>query len=82
MKPQSMGATVAALEELGLVEKQPHATDGRQTNIILTPRGTQVREENRAEKISWLAQEIAKLSPQEQEQLFKAGEILKRMGEF
>ncbi|HEY3782425.1 MAG TPA: MarR family transcriptional regulator [Fimbriimonadaceae bacterium] len=81
MKSQSMGATVAALEELKLVEKQPHPTDGRQTNIVLTEKGAQVREENRAEKITWLAQEIAKLPEDEQEQLFGAIEILKRMGE-
>ena len=33
MKPQSMGATIAALEEMGLVERKPHPTDGRQVNI-------------------------------------------------
>jgi DNA-binding MarR family transcriptional regulator len=82
MKPQSMGATVAALYELGFIERQPHPSDGRQTNIVLTEKGAEVREENRAEKISWLAQEIAKLTHQEQEQLFKTGEIIKRLGEF
>src|SRR6202035_1772858 len=39
MKPQSMGTTVAALEEMGLVERTPHPTDGRQVNIQLTAKG-------------------------------------------
>src|SRR5579864_416372 len=36
MKPQSMGTTIAALEEMGLVERRPHPTDGRQVHIHLT----------------------------------------------
>src|SRR6202034_1881640 len=42
MKPQSMGTTVAALEEMGLVERSPHPTDGRQVNIALTRKGAEV----------------------------------------
>lgn len=30
MRPQSMSAAVATLEERGLVERQPHPSDGRQ----------------------------------------------------
>src|ERR1700722_12405408 len=36
MKPQSMGTTIAALEERGIVERKPHPTDGPQMNIELT----------------------------------------------
>src|SRR5258708_4006526 len=43
MKPQSMGATIAALEELGMVERKPHPTDGRQMNIALTLKGLALR---------------------------------------
>src|ERR1700736_5745264 len=43
MKPQSMGTTIAALEEMGIVERQPHPTDGRQVNIELTAKGAAVR---------------------------------------
>src|ERR1700758_4010114 len=39
MKPQSMGTVVAALEELGIVERKPHPTDGGQMNIELTAKG-------------------------------------------
>jgi DNA-binding MarR family transcriptional regulator len=80
MKPQSMGATVTALEELGLVERRPHPTDGRQVNIALTEKGARVREENRAAKMNWLAQAISQLNEEEQETLFKAGDVIKRLG--
>src|SRR5580704_2374715 len=39
MKPQSMGTTVAALEERGLVGRKPHPADGRQVNIELSAKG-------------------------------------------
>jgi len=82
MKPQSMGATVAALEELGLVERQPHPTDGRQVNILLTAKGAAVRKSAKDAKRTWLARAIAQLGQQEQETLFAAGAIIKRMAEL
>src|SRR5580692_3289085 len=43
MKPQSMGTTIAALEEMGIVERKPHPTDGRQVNVVLTAKGAAMR---------------------------------------
>src|ERR1700679_3556517 len=43
MKPQSMGATIAALEKMGMVERKPHPTDGRQVNLELTAKGLALR---------------------------------------
>jgi DNA-binding MarR family transcriptional regulator len=81
VKPQSMGATIAALEELGLVERQPHPTDGRQVRILLTEAGAALCEQTRTAKRTWLAEAIAQLPDAEQRTLFAAGEILKRLGE-
>jgi DNA-binding MarR family transcriptional regulator len=81
MKPQSMGTTVAALEEMGLVERKPHPTDGRQVHIELTAQGAAVRKSARDAKRTWLAQAIAQLDEEERETLFKAGEIIKRLVE-
>ncbi|HEY3973852.1 MAG TPA: MarR family transcriptional regulator [Candidatus Sulfotelmatobacter sp.] len=81
MKPQSMGTTIAALEEMGLVERRPHPTDGRQVNIELTAKGAAVRSRARDAKRTWLAQAIAQLDDHEQETLFKAGEIIGRLAE-
>jgi DNA-binding MarR family transcriptional regulator len=79
MKPQSMGTTIAALEEMGMVERKSHPTDGRQVNIELTARGAAVRNRTREAKRTWLAQAISRLDEQDRETLFKAGEIIKRL---
>lgn len=81
MKPQSMGTTIAALEEMGMVERKPHPTDGRQMNIELTPKGMAVRKNAKDAKRNWLAQVIVQLDKQEQETLFAAGEIIQRLAE-
>ncbi len=81
MKPQSMATTIAALEEMGLVERKQHPTDGRQVNIELTAEGAAVRKSAKDAKATWLAQAISQLHEQDQETLFKAGEIIKRLAE-
>ena len=43
VKPQSMGGTLAAMEAEGLVERQPHPTDGRQILYALTDEGREAR---------------------------------------
>ena len=81
MKPQSMGTTIAALEEMGMVERKLHPTDGRQVNIELTAKGAAVRNSTKDAKRTWLAQAIAQLDEKERETLFAAAEIIKRMVE-
>jgi DNA-binding MarR family transcriptional regulator len=81
MKPQSMGTTVAALEELGMVERKPHPTDGRQLNIQLTAKGAAARKSAKDAKTTWLTQAVGQLDEEERDTLFKAGEIIKRLVE-
>ncbi len=81
VRPQSMGATIAALEERSLVARKPHPTDGRQVNIVLTAKGAAVRESSKDAKLTWLAQAIAGLDDKDRETLFAAGEIIKRLVE-
>ena len=82
MKPQSMGTTIAVLEEMGMVERKPHPSDGRQVNIELTANGAAVRNRTRAAKRTWLAQAISQLDRQEQATLFAAADIIKRLAEL
>src|SRR6202051_1732664 len=81
MKPQSMGTAIAALEEMGMVERKPHPTDGRQVNIDLTAKGAAVRKSAKDAKRTCLAQAITELDEREREALFKAAEIIKRLAE-
>lgn len=81
MRPQSMRTILAALEQLSLVEREPHATDGRQVNIKLTAKGAAVEKNAGDAKRTWLAQSFARLDEQERETLFAAGRIIKRLVE-
>ncbi|HEX4160813.1 MAG TPA: MarR family transcriptional regulator [Rhizomicrobium sp.] len=82
VRPQSMGTTVAALEEMGLLERAPHPTDGRQMNIALTAEGAAVRESRKDAKLAWLIQAVSQLSAEERQTLFDAGKILNRLVEL
>jgi DNA-binding MarR family transcriptional regulator len=82
MKPQSMGTTVAALEEMGMVERKPHPTDGRQVNIELTAKGAAIRKSAKDAKRTWLAEAVAQLDKPDQATLFAAAEIIKHLVEL
>lgn len=80
VRPQSMGATVASLEGLGLVKGAPDPSDGRQTILSLTPKCEAMIRTGRAARHEWLQRAItAKLTPQEQAQLRAALGLLSRI---
>lgn len=82
VKPQSMSAALAALEEMSLIQRQAHETDGRQVIIRITPQGTSLRKASSEARHTWLSQAIEKLNKDEQAILFEAGEIIKRLVEL
>jgi DNA-binding MarR family transcriptional regulator len=80
VRPQSMGATVAALEAAGLVKGSPDPNDGRQTILSLTPACVALIKNGRAARTDWLLRIIqARLSAQEQAQLAAAIKLLDRL---
>lgn len=80
VRSQSMGATVASLEELGLVQREPDPTDGRQSIVSLTGQGVAVLEAARAVKQSWLVGVLGeRLSAEEQVALDSAIQLLLRL---
>jgi len=82
VRPQSMGATVAALETAGLVSGAPDPNDGRQTIWSLTPACREWIRLGRAAREDWLFHKIQqKLSAGEQEQLASGLALLKRLTE-
>lgn len=82
VKPQSMGVTLAVLEEEGLVQRTPHPTDGRQYLFALTPKGVDARRRTREAKHSWLASAVARLSVDEQKALIAAAEVIRRLADM
>ena len=79
IRPQSMGATIAALQAADIVERKAHPTDGRQSLIVLSAKGHAVLNSVRDAKRAWFEQELAKLSVTERQTIFAAGDIVMRM---
>jgi len=82
MRPQSMSAIVAPLQESGLVSGAPDPADGRQTLMSLTPKCKKWLQEGRAARQDWITTTISqKLSLQEQVNLQDALKLLTRLVE-
>jgi DNA-binding MarR family transcriptional regulator len=82
MRPQSMSAIIAPLEEMGLVAGAADPNDGRKTLMSLTKACKKSIEEGRAARQDWLMQAIQqKLSPQEQKKLSSVMHLLTRLTE-
>ncbi|MBB5045999.1 DNA-binding MarR family transcriptional regulator [Rhodopseudomonas rhenobacensis] len=80
MRPQSMGATVAALEAAGLVSGAPDPKDGRQTLLSLTPACRDLIVAGRAAREDWLQRAIqSNLTAEETVQLSAAVVLLRRL---
>ena len=80
MRPQSMGAIIAALEAAGYVAGAPDPSDGRQTTISLTDHFRDWVSAGRAARQDWLLRALqARLTAREQHQLAGAVELLKRL---
>src|SRR5450755_4496807 len=78
VKPQSMGTTLADLEQAGLVQRRPHPTDGRQVLFALT---AEARRQRNIAKRQWLLAAMATLGPAEQRTLIAAAALIKRLAE-
>lgn len=81
MKPQSMGAILAALEQEGLVERRAHPTDGRQILFGMTSEGAEIRRQRGIAKREWLFEAMAKLDAAELKTIMDAIPLIKRLGE-
>ena len=80
MKPQSMGAILASLEERGTVVAAPDPADGRKTLWSLSDDARRTIAESRALKEDWLVRTIqSKLTDAEQRELARGVELLGRL---
>jgi DNA-binding MarR family transcriptional regulator len=80
ISPQSMGATLAALEARGLVARQPDPDDGRRAVLTLTGAGQQVLRDKRSARVAQLAAALSSaFSPAEIIQLKAAAPLLERL---
>jgi DNA-binding MarR family transcriptional regulator len=80
VQPPSMTRIINALSETGYVSRTPHATDGRQVVVSLTPAGERMLREDRRKREAWLAQRLRDLAPEDRDLLHRAAEVLDRLG--
>ena len=82
MRPQSMGANVAVLEQKGLVRGAADPRDGRRTILHLTPACRKWVAASRAAREDWLASTLAaSFTPAEQDTLARALALLQRLAD-
>ena len=82
ISPQSMGATLSALEARGLVERRPDAQDGRRVVLSVTEAGQQVLRDKRDARTEQLARALsAGFTRDELNQLTAAAPLLERLAQ-
>lgn len=79
VRPPSMTRTLAVLEELGLVERKPHPTDGRQQIVAPTDQVANLLREDRRAKDAWLAQQLGQFDAEERVALRQVLPLLERL---
>jgi DNA-binding MarR family transcriptional regulator len=79
---QSMGTTLGALEARGLVQRHPHPTDGRRSDLSITKSGTRVLSDKHNGRAEQLAKALSTgFSPAELRQLMVAAPLIERLAQ-
>ena len=82
ISPQSMGATLAALETRGLVERRPDADDGRRAVISITKAGAKELRNRRDARARYVARTLSKdFTPSEIKELAAATPLIERLAQ-
>jgi DNA-binding MarR family transcriptional regulator len=82
VRPQSMAATLAALEERALVQRRPDPADGRRQLISLTAAARDYIEGHRQAREEWLARTLQdRFSEAERRTISEALALLERVSE-
>jgi DNA-binding MarR family transcriptional regulator len=75
----SMTRIVNALEDMALVIRREHPTDGRQVLVEITPDGLAALAAARNRRTEWLAERLEALPPEDQDVLHQAARLLLEM---
>jgi DNA-binding MarR family transcriptional regulator len=81
ISPQSMGATIATLEERGLVARERDPEDGRRIVLSITETGRQVVRDRRGARTELIARALSGFTPAELDQLKTAAPLFERLAE-
>ena len=77
--PPTMTRLVDGLEGDGLVVRRDDPTDGRAIRIRATAKGTKLLMNARAQRVAALTARVADLSPDDQDLLGRAAEVMERL---
>jgi DNA-binding MarR family transcriptional regulator len=81
VRPQSMGATIQVLVDLGFVDREQDPTDGRRTIVSATAAGRAAREDSLRSRTRMLAERLAALDPDDRAVLARSFAILRPLVE-
>jgi DNA-binding MarR family transcriptional regulator len=82
VRPQSMAATLAALDQHGLIRRSPDPEDGRRQLVTLTEAGRERIEDNRQVREEWLARAFEdRYTEQERRTILDALALMERLSE-
>ena len=82
ISPQSMGATLAALESRGLITRTPDPGDGRRAILSLTPDGAAALHAKRAMRNAQMTQALSSnFTQEERARLLAVAPLLERLAE-
>ncbi|MGC0362557.1 DNA-binding MarR family transcriptional regulator [Rhodococcus sp. 27YEA15] len=79
VQPPSMTRVVASLAELGLVERSPHPTDGRQIIVSLSSSGQALLADETHAREAWMNEQLSGLGSADLVTLRSAVEIITAM---
>ena len=79
VRPPTMTRLVAALEQAGLVTREPDPSDRRQVLLRATPSGRRLLEEGRSRRTARLARQLAALPSADLAALARAADLLERL---
>ncbi|WP_416382983.1 MarR family winged helix-turn-helix transcriptional regulator [Nocardia flavorosea] len=79
VQPPSMTRVIASLTDLGLVDRDPHPTDGRQIIVSLSRAGHALLAEERSAREAWMSDQLADLEPDQLAVLEQAVAILNQI---
>jgi DNA-binding MarR family transcriptional regulator len=82
VRPQSMAATLAALDQQGLIQRRPDPQDGRRQLVTLTEAGRERAAGNRQARVEWLTRALEdRCTEEERGTIIEAMTLLERLAQ-
>jgi DNA-binding MarR family transcriptional regulator len=76
VQPPSMTRVIASLTDLGLVDRSPHPTDGRQIIVSLSTAGNALIADEASAREAWMTEQLSGLDPEQLRVLHDAVAII------